>query len=181
MTTASNQDDFDLDQTCNFDENDDTNEDTTIKELNKLYQHGTSFVRANSDEINKEVLLYLYARFKYITEGACNIVRPSGMLNFETKAKWDAWYAVSKMPGMNKEIAREQYIAKLDEIDGTKQQWRNGFKPDEKSPKGRFDEAIKKGTFGVRISIHEKDSVVGKLIFFLLNLSLKKYISPSEF
>ena len=59
-------DDF-LNETVSFDpQNDDDadNEDTTIKELNKLYQHGTSYVRANSDEINKEVLLYLYARFK---------------------------------------------------------------------------------------------------------------------
>ena len=169
--TNADLDDF-LNETVSFDpQNDDDadNEDTTIKELNKLYQHGTSYVRANSDEINKEVLLYLYARFKYITEGECNVVRPSGMLNFEAKAKWDAWNAVSKEKGMTKEVAREQYVAKLDELDVNKQlQWRNGY---EKAQKGKFDEAIKKGTFGVRISIHEKETPSGKnevyWIFFI--------------
>jgi hypothetical protein len=88
------------------------------------------------------------------------------MLNFEAKAKWDAWNVVSKEKGMTKEVAREQYVAKLDELDVNKQlQWRNGY---EKAQKGKFDEAIKKGTFGVRISIHEKETSSGKNVYLLL-------------
>lgn len=151
------EDDF-LDGTGNFDNNEDAQEDSTIKELNKLYQHGTSYVSQNSEEMNKEVLLYLYARFKYITEGPCNVIRPAGLLNFEAKAKWDCWQSLSKTTGVSKEIAREQYIAKLDEVQrakstNTSTTWRTGFEP---SKKGKFEEAMKKGTFGVRISIHEK-------------------------
>ena len=125
-TLDSNLDDF-LDTIGSFEQQDDTTEDITIKELNKLYQHGASYVRQKSDVMNKEVLLYLYARFKYITEGPCNVVRPGGLLNLEAKAKWDSWNVLSKTPGMSKEVAREQYIAKLDELGGAKQEWRNGY------------------------------------------------------
>ena len=148
-------DDF-LDGTDNFDTAEEGSiEDTTIKELNKLYQHGASYVRNNAGEINKDVLLYLYARFKYITEGPCNVPRPGGLLNFEAKAKWDSWSALNKEAGFNKEIAREQYIAKLDALSATNE-WRNGFVAGVAAPKGKFDTAEQKGTFGVRISIHEK-------------------------
>ena len=153
-STDQNLDDF-LDEIGNFDSNEDGIEDNNVKELNKLYQHGTSYVRNNAGDINKDVLLYLYARFKYITEGPCNVARPGGLLNFEAKSKWDSWNTLSKQPGINKETAREQYVAKLDEISESSA-WRNGFVAGPAVEKGKFDIAEQKGTFGVRISIHEK-------------------------
>ncbi len=49
----------------------------------KMYDLATLCVRNNATDLPKESLLYLYARFKHVSEGPCNTPRPSGFFNFE--------------------------------------------------------------------------------------------------
>lgn len=139
----SNLDDDILDELCRDDS-------ATQTELNKLYEHGTQYVRQKAAEIAKDALLYLYSRFKYVTEGPCNTDRPSGMFNFEAKSKWDSWNALSKEPNFTKDTARQQYISKLDQVVGA--DWRNGYVPNQDSAKPAGKE-----TFGIRISCMAKE------------------------
>ncbi|KAL5263207.1 hypothetical protein ACHWQZ_G008553 [Mnemiopsis leidyi] len=59
--------------------------------------------------------LEVYALFKQATVGDCNTARP-GMLDFQGKAKWDAWDAKK---GTSKEDAETAYIAKVEELKKT--------------------------------------------------------------
>lgn len=51
-------------------------------------------------------MLKTYALFKQATIGDVNTTRP-GMLDFQGKAKWDAWNGVK---GTSKEDAESQYV-----------------------------------------------------------------------
>ncbi|CAH3186747.1 unnamed protein product, partial [Porites evermanni] len=57
--------------------------------------------------------LEVYSLYKQATVGDCNTDRPSGMLDFAGKAKWDAW---NGKKGMSKEDAEAAYIAKVEEL-----------------------------------------------------------------
>ncbi|RNA31286.1 acyl- -binding domain-containing 6 [Brachionus plicatilis] len=115
-------------------------EDQAVKTpLDELYEHGTLCVRNNASQISQENLLYLYSRFKYITEGPCNCDRPSGLFNFEAKKKWDSWKLLGS--SISKEECKQEYIKKLDEI-----------LPHWKDTCTSLNEADKKGTFGIRCS-----------------------------
>ncbi|KAH8117774.1 acyl-CoA-binding protein [Phellopilus nigrolimitatus] len=54
--------------------------------------------------------LYFYKYYKQVTVGDVNVSRPSGLLDFTGKAKWDAW---SEVKGTSKEDAQELYVNKL--------------------------------------------------------------------
>jgi len=54
--------------------------------------------------------LYFYANFKQATIGDVNINRPTGLLDFANKAKWDSWKDVE---GTSPETARAKYVEKL--------------------------------------------------------------------
>ncbi|KAL3268333.1 hypothetical protein HHI36_007451 [Cryptolaemus montrouzieri] len=57
-------------------------------------------------------LLELYALFKQATVGDNGTSRP-GMLDLKGKAKWDAWTAKK---GLSSDAAKEQYIAKVEQL-----------------------------------------------------------------
>ncbi|KAJ8920322.1 hypothetical protein NQ315_011984 [Exocentrus adspersus] len=61
---------------------------------------------------SNEDLLEIYALFKQGTVGDVNTDRP-GMLDMKGKAKWDAW---SAKKGLDKDKAKEQYIAKAESL-----------------------------------------------------------------
>jgi len=66
-----------------------------------------------------EELLYLYKYYKQVTVGDCNTSRPggmSGMLDFQGKAKWDAW---DSLKGTSKEEAEQKYIEKVEKLKGS--------------------------------------------------------------
>jgi diazepam-binding inhibitor (GABA receptor modulator, acyl-CoA-binding protein) len=67
-----------------------------------------------SKTVPNEAKLKAYSLYKQATVGDVNIDRPSGMFDFEGKAKWDAW---SALKGMSKEEAMQKYI---DEIESQK-------------------------------------------------------------
>ncbi|CAF0766986.1 unnamed protein product [Brachionus calyciflorus] len=107
--------------------------------LDTLYEHGTLCVRQKASEISQDHLLYLYSRFKFVTEGPCNCDRPSGLFNFEAKKKWDSWKSLGD--SVSKDKCKEEYVAKLDQV---LLGWRESL--------DLSSEAEKKGTFGVRCS-----------------------------
>lgn len=51
-------------------------------------------------------LLILYGLYKQGKEGNVHTARPTGMLDFKGKAKWDAWKANE---GMSKQEAQKKY------------------------------------------------------------------------
>jgi diazepam-binding inhibitor (GABA receptor modulating acyl-CoA-binding protein) len=65
-------------------------------------------------DMNNDEKLQLYALYKQGTVGDINTKRP-GMLDFEGKAKWDAW---EKQKGKSQEEARVEYIALVNTICG---------------------------------------------------------------
>lgn len=138
---SSNIDDDDF----NFD--DEKTRSDKPSELDRLYEYGTVCVRKKANEISKENLLYLYSRFKYASEGPCNTERPGGFFNFEAKSKWDSWKSLGS--ALSRDRCKEEYINKLDTFLAD---WRKGFENTENS-NDQFDNAEKKGTFGIRMSV----------------------------
>jgi diazepam-binding inhibitor (GABA receptor modulating acyl-CoA-binding protein) len=65
---------------------------------------------------SNEDLLTLYSLFKQAEFGDCNTVRP-GMLDFQGKAKWDAW---DGKKGLSKEDAQTQYVAEVTRLQASK-------------------------------------------------------------
>lgn len=125
-----------------------TEEQTRKSPLDDLYERGTVCVRNNVSQISQENLLYLYSRFKYITEGPCNCDRPSGLFNFEAKKKWDNWKSLGN--SVSKEQCKREYIQKLDDI-----------LPNWKDSCDTSSEVDKKGTFGIRCStMAQNDEIV---------------------
>jgi len=57
--------------------------------------------------------LYFYSYFKQVTVGDVNTTRPTGLLDFAGKAKWDAW---DKVKGTSKEDACKNYVKRLIEL-----------------------------------------------------------------
>ncbi|VEN52300.1 unnamed protein product [Callosobruchus maculatus] len=57
-------------------------------------------------------LLEIYALFKQGSIGDVNTARP-GMLDLKGKAKWDAW---NSKKGLDKDSAKNQYIAKVQSL-----------------------------------------------------------------
>ena len=125
---------------------------TANNKQERLYEHATVYVRKNATKLSKDNLLYLYSRFKYVNEGPCNCGRPSGMFNFDAKAKYDSWKALGQ--AKTREECKFEYIEKLDKM--ADYQWRNGFTAredeTESSSKG-FSNADKTGTFGMKMSV----------------------------
>ncbi|XP_026525019.1 acyl-CoA-binding domain-containing protein 6 isoform X2 [Notechis scutatus] len=63
----------------------------------------------------KEQLLYLYARYKQVKCGRCNIPKP-GFFDFEGKQKWEAWKALGDT---SLEQAMREYIDAVKKLDPT--------------------------------------------------------------
>lgn len=63
--------------------------------------------------LEEKDLLYLYARFKQVTVGNCDIGKPS-FFDFQGRKKWSAW---KDLGDQSKELARAEYISKIQECD----------------------------------------------------------------
>lgn len=137
MTTCD--DDFD------FDSSDESSGQATSSSspLDKLFEHATLAVRSRTSEMGKQDLLYLYGRFKYANEGACNSPKP-GMFNFEAKSKWESWKSIGT--SVSRDQCKQEYIDRLDQC---LPNWRSGFSLES----GGAGSKVDKGTFGVRMSV----------------------------
>ncbi|KAL0120472.1 hypothetical protein PUN28_008297 [Cardiocondyla obscurior] len=80
--------------------------------LDEKFNEVTIAVKELATQSKDEDLLEIYALYKQSTIGDFNTKR-SSMLDFKGKAKWDAW---NKKKGLGQETAKEQYIAKVEEL-----------------------------------------------------------------
>lgn len=129
---ANLEDDFDFD----------SDGEGEKSELDRLFDHAVIAVRKRTKEISQNNLLYLYGRYKYVTEGPCNVPKPSGLFNFEAKSKWESWHQLGT--ALTKDQCKQEYIGKLDDV---LKFWREDF-----VAAGTTSKADEKGTFGVRMS-----------------------------
>ncbi|XP_052787768.1 acyl-CoA-binding domain-containing protein 6-like isoform X2 [Mya arenaria] len=81
----------------------------SVEKNENHFDSATEFVRSNSNKLGTETLLYLYARYKQVKEGTCNVPKP-GFLDFQGKQKWEAW---KKLGNMTKEKAMKEYVKAL--------------------------------------------------------------------
>jgi acyl-CoA-binding protein len=123
-----------------------------INTIDDLFEAASNFVRLNVNNISKDSLLYLYARFKQATEGVCDTIRPTGLFNFEAKSKYDAWKALK---GMSKETAMNEYVEHLDSLFAD---WRTKKNVDKV---GSMSNA---GTFGLKLSTMSSYGIVDEFL-----------------
>ena len=69
-------------------------------------------VKSLSERPSNDTLLELYALYKQGKSGDVSGKRP-GMMNFEGRAKYDAW---AKVKGLGNDDAKEKYIALVDKL-----------------------------------------------------------------
>lgn len=72
----------------------------------KDLEKAVSQLKLLKEDPGNAVKLRLYALYKQATEGPCTMPKPS-VLDFISKAKWDAWNALGSLP---KEAARQDYV-----------------------------------------------------------------------
>lgn len=72
----------------------------------KDLEKAVSQLKLLKEDPGNAVKLRLYALYKQATEGPCTVPKPS-VLDFISKAKWDAWNALGSLP---KETARQDYV-----------------------------------------------------------------------
>lgn len=92
--------------------------------------------------LDKDKLLYLYARYKQATVGHCNTLRP-GLFDLQGKQKWDAW---NQLGNMTLEDAMTQYVEAVCEIDPD-------WSPDESNTKAGMG-------FGVSTMCREEEEYI---------------------
>lgn len=80
--------------------------------LDERFNNAAAEVKELATQPADEDLLELYGLYKQATVGDCNTERP-GIFDFKGKAKWDAW---NGKKGLEQETAKEQYIAKVEEL-----------------------------------------------------------------
>ncbi|XP_003468868.2 enoyl-CoA delta isomerase 2 isoform X2 [Cavia porcellus] len=72
----------------------------------KDFENAVNRLKLLKEDPGNDTKIKLYALYKQATEGPCNVPRPP-VLDFVSKAKWDAWNALGSLP---KETARQNYV-----------------------------------------------------------------------
>ncbi len=83
--------------------------------LETLFQEAAALSKTLSEKPDNETLLKLYSLFKQGSEGDTQESGPSNPFDFVAKFKHEAW---SKLQGMSKEDAMQQYIDLVKELKG---------------------------------------------------------------
>jgi len=78
-----------------------------------MFELAANHVSSFSSTLSEDTLLILYSFYKQATVGECNIEKP-GFLDFKGKKKWEAWKSLGNM---TKEVAMENYIQAVAQID----------------------------------------------------------------
>lgn len=77
------------------------------------FEQALTKVRELSQEPSNQDMLYLYARFKQITEGRNTKARP-WTFDLRSCAKWDAWYALRDRT--DTQNLKKEYIQRVQEL-----------------------------------------------------------------
>ncbi|XP_028936960.1 acyl-CoA-binding domain-containing protein 6 isoform X2 [Ornithorhynchus anatinus] len=99
------------------------------KQLCHLFEQAAAHLQGLVQAASREQLLYLYARYKQVKVGNCNVPKP-GFFDFEGKQKWEAWKALGEA---SPKQAMQEYVAAVRKLDPT---W-NPQAPEEKEKEGK--------------------------------------------
>ena len=77
------------------------------------FEQTVQYVRNELKEASDESKAKIYGLYKQATVGDVNIERPSGLLDWTGKAKWDAWKACE---GISQEEAKVQYCSYVNDL-----------------------------------------------------------------
>ncbi|XP_060220461.1 acyl-CoA-binding domain-containing protein 6 isoform X2 [Meriones unguiculatus] len=90
-----------------------TPETETFRSLAEQFEKAAAHVQGLIQVASREQLLYLYARYKQVKVGNCNIPKPN-FFDFEGKQKWEAWKALGDS---SPKQAMQEYIAAVKALD----------------------------------------------------------------
>ncbi|XP_006250093.1 acyl-CoA-binding domain-containing protein 6 isoform X2 [Rattus norvegicus] len=90
-----------------------TPEAEATRSLAELFEKAAAHVQGLVQVASREQLLYLYARYKQVKVGNCNIPKPN-FFDFEGKQKWEAWKALGDSSPSQ---AMQEYIAAVKKLD----------------------------------------------------------------
>ena len=82
------------------------------KDLKAAFQAATTAAKQTKKKPDNATLLKLYSYYKQASEGDVSGTRPGGF-EFVAGAKFDAW---SKLKGMSKDEAMQNYIKQVDKL-----------------------------------------------------------------
>ncbi|XP_019618982.1 PREDICTED: acyl-CoA-binding domain-containing protein 6-like [Branchiostoma belcheri] len=90
-------------------------DDSCSSSLSDVFQQAVDHVATIAPQLNGDQLLYLYARYKQVNVGKCNIPKP-GFFDFQGKQKWDAW---NSLKDMDRDQAMTEYVDGVRKADPT--------------------------------------------------------------
>jgi diazepam-binding inhibitor (GABA receptor modulating acyl-CoA-binding protein) len=76
-----------------------------MSDIKKRFELSIKMIQNLKQKPNDNELLILYGLYKQ-SGGDCVITKPTGILNFKEKSKWESWY---KYRGMTSEDAMTKY------------------------------------------------------------------------
>lgn len=88
-------------------------EDCVSVILPETFERAAKHIKTLVAKLDSNQLLELYAYYKQVKEGPCNIPRPR-WYEMQAKQKWEAWYGLGEM---DRETAMKRYIAVISELD----------------------------------------------------------------
>ncbi|XP_038614525.1 acyl-CoA-binding domain-containing protein 6 [Tachyglossus aculeatus] len=100
------------------------------KQLGDLFEQAAAHLQGLVQGASREQLLYLYARYKQVKVGNCNVPKP-GFFDFEGKQKWEAWKALGEA---SPKQAMQEYVAAVRKLDPN---W-NPQTPEKKEKEGKI-------------------------------------------
>ena len=80
--------------------------------LNQRFQDSSALIKTKETLTSNEDLLILYGLYKQSHYGNCDTPQPWSTQVVE-RARWDAWF---KYHGMDRNVAMEKYIEKVNEL-----------------------------------------------------------------
>ncbi|XP_069497552.1 acyl-CoA-binding domain-containing protein 6 [Ambystoma mexicanum] len=83
------------------------------KLLERQFHQAADHLQGMVHAASREQLLYLYARYKQVKVGKCNIPKP-GFFDFEGKQKWEAWKALGDA---SPQQAMKEYVTTVRKLD----------------------------------------------------------------
>ena len=83
--------------------------------LEQQFQDSATLIKTKDPLPSDPDLLILYGLYKQVTQGDCTIPQPWSTQVVE-RARWDAWF---KYRNMDRNVAMEKYIEKVNELMGS--------------------------------------------------------------
>lgn len=83
-----------------------------MSEIKKRFDLSASTVKKLKTSPTNDELLKLYGLYKQAT-GDCNTTRPTGLLDYKEKAKWDAWNSNKGMKPTDAMTKYSDFVMKL--------------------------------------------------------------------